>query len=132
VARRRDGRVQGRSIRARGGRLALIEINAKFWGSHDIALAAGVDFPADLAALLDGRTLGPQPPVRRVRFTWPLGGDLWHGLARPASLPQVLWEAISPGVAHNGRVSDPLPHVYELVQCIRSTPGAWREARALR
>jgi len=114
------------------GRLALIEINAKFWGSHDIALAAGVDFPADLAALLDGRTLGQQPPVRRVRFTWPLGGDLWYGLARPASLPQVLWEAISPGVAHNGRVSDPLPHVYELVQCIRSTPGAWREARALR
>jgi len=115
-----------------GGRLALIEINAKFWGSHDIALAAGVDFPADLAALLEGRTLGPQPPVRHVRFSWPLGGDLWHGLARPAALPRVLWEAISPGVAHNGRWSDPLPHVYELMQCIRSTPGAWREARALR
>jgi hypothetical protein len=115
-----------------GGRLALIEINAKFWGSHDLALAAGVDFPADLAALLEGRTLGSQAAVPPVRFTWPLGGDLWHGLARPASLPRVLWEAVSPGVAHNGRLADPLPHVYELAQCLRSTPGAWREARALR
>ena len=26
--------------------------------------------------------------MRRVRFSWPLGGDLWHGLARPASLPR--------------------------------------------
>jgi predicted ATP-grasp superfamily ATP-dependent carboligase len=112
--------------------LKLMEINAKFWGSHDLALAAGVDFPGDLVALLEGRELPPQAPVRRVRFAWPLGGDLWHGLFRPASLAAVLWDTVSPGVARNTRWSDPLPHLYELAQWTRSLPGAWREQRELR
>ena len=114
------------------GGLALIEVNAKFWGSHDIALAAGVDFPGDLAALLEGRALGPQERARRVRFSWPLGGDLWHGIFRPASLPAVLFDAISPGVAHSFRFADPLPHLYEFAQWARSAPGAWREQRMTR
>src|SRR5262245_40030975 len=114
------------------GRLVLIEINAKFWGSHDLALASGVLFPCDLVALIEGRALPSQPPVRRVRFTWPLGGDLWHGVYRPSSLPRVLWDAISPGVAHNVRASDLMPHVYELTQWVRSAPGAWQEFRDLR
>jgi predicted ATP-grasp superfamily ATP-dependent carboligase len=114
------------------GKLALMEINAKFWGSHDLALAAGVDFPGDLAALMEGRDLAPQAPYRRVRFSWPLGGDLWHGIFRPSSLPAVLADALSPRVAHTFRASDPLPHLYEAWQWARSTPGAWRELRDLR
>lgn len=113
-------------------RLALMEINAKFWGSHDIALAAGVCFPGDLVALLEGRTLPPQPAVPYVRFSWPFGGDLWHGLFHPSALPRVLWEAVSPTVAHNWRWSDPGPHAWEVLQWLRSTPGAWREHRELR
>jgi len=114
------------------GALALIEINAKFWGSHDLALAAGVDFPCDLVALLEGRTLAAQEPPKKVRFSWPLGGDLWHGLFQPSSLPAVMRDALSPGVAHSFRWSDPAPHLYELAQWVRSTPGAWREQRMTR
>jgi predicted ATP-grasp superfamily ATP-dependent carboligase len=114
------------------GRYVLMEINAKFWGSHDLALAAGVRFPCDLVDLLEGRTLPPQAPYRRVRFSWPLGGDLWHGLFRPRALPRVLWDALSPAVAHSFRLGDPLPHLYECAQWLRSTPGAWREQRDLR
>jgi predicted ATP-grasp superfamily ATP-dependent carboligase len=115
-----------------GGPLALIEINAKFWGSLDVALAAGVDFPGDLVALLEGRALPPAGAPRRVRFSWPFGGDLWHGLFRPASLPAVLLDALSPRVAHSFSLRDPLPLFYEIAQWARSTPGAWREARAMR
>ncbi len=114
------------------GPLALMEINAKFWGSHDVALAAGVDFPGDLVALLEGRALAPAAPPRAVRFSWPLGGDLWHGLFHPKSLPAVLLDALSPAVAHSYRASDPLPICYEVAQWLRSTPGAWREHRAMR
>jgi len=114
------------------GGLRLMEVNAKFWGSHDVALAAGVDFPGDLVALLEGRELPPQGPVRRVRFAWPLGGDLWHGLFRPRALPRVLWDAISPGVARSFRAADPAPTWWELLQWARSAPGAWREHRDLR
>ena len=114
------------------GELKLMEVNAKFWGSHDVALAAGVDFPGDLVALLEGRTLPPQPPVKPVRFAWPLGGDLWHALAAPRDLPAVLADALSPGVAKSFRWSDPSPTLWEIAQWLRSTPGALREARELR
>jgi predicted ATP-grasp superfamily ATP-dependent carboligase len=114
------------------GRLALMEINAKFWGSHDLALAAGVDFPGDLAALLEGRALPPQAPYRAVRMSWPFGGDLWHGLYRPAALPRVLADALSPGVAHTWRGDDPAPLGREVLQWLRSAPGAWREHRDTR
>jgi predicted ATP-grasp superfamily ATP-dependent carboligase len=114
------------------GRFVLMEINAKFWGSHDLALAAGVDFPGDLVALLEGREPAqPQPPYRRVRLSWPLGGDLWHGIARPSAMPRVLLDAVSPGVAHTFRLSDPLPSLYEAMQWARSTPNALKEAREL-
>ncbi len=114
------------------GTFRFLEINPKFWGSHDLALAAGVDFPGDLVTLLEGRELPPQLPYRRVRFSWPLGGDLWHGLSTPSALPRVLWDALSPAVAHSCRWSDPAPHFYELIQWLRSTPGAWRERRETR
>jgi predicted ATP-grasp superfamily ATP-dependent carboligase len=115
------------------GALALIEINAKFWGSHDVALAAGVDFPGDLVALLEGRTLAPaQAPPKAVRFAWPFGGDLWHGLFRPASLPAVLRDALSPAVGHSWRLDDLSPLVFEIAQWARSAPGAWREQRMTR
>jgi len=118
--------------RAADGRFVLMEINAKFWGSHDLALAAGVDFPGDLVALLEGNELAPQEPYRKVRCSWPLGGDLWHALARPLSLPRVLWDGVSPGVAHTFRWTDPVPSAFELLQWVRSTPNALREARDLR
>jgi predicted ATP-grasp superfamily ATP-dependent carboligase len=118
--------------RAADGRFVLMEINAKFWGSHDLALAAGVDFPGDLVALLEGNELAPQEPYRKVRCSWPLGGDLWHGLARPLALPRVLWDGVSPNVAHTFRWTDPVPSFFEVLQWVRSTPNALREARDLR
>lgn len=114
------------------GELKLMEVNAKFWGSHDVALAAGVDFPGDLVALLEGRSLPPQAPVKHVRFAWPLGGDLWHAMAAPRDVFAVLGDALSPGVAKSFRWSDPSPTLWEIAQWARSTPGAMREARELR
>ncbi len=132
--------------RAPDGRFVLMEINAKFWGSHDLALAAGVDMPGELVALLEGRTgaaaVAPAvvPAVapegsdgrRPMRFAWPLGGDLWHGLARPLALPRVLFDTLWPGVAHSARLTDPVPFFYEIAQCVRSTPGAFRQWRETR
>jgi hypothetical protein len=85
-----------------------------------------------MVALLEGRSiLLPQPPWRRVRCSWPLGGDLWHAMARPSALPRVLADALSPSVAHTFRASDAMPTVYEFLQWARSTPNALKEAREL-
>ncbi len=60
----------------------LMEINGRFWGSLQLAVDAGVDFPALLIALAQGEN---PPPVTRyrpgVRSRWWLG-DVDHLLAR--------------------------------------------------
>jgi len=59
----------------KSGRYKLMEINPKFWGSHDLGLASGVNFPLELLDL-------HRPNVIRRRykenvvFHWPLHGDI--------------------------------------------------------
>jgi predicted ATP-grasp superfamily ATP-dependent carboligase len=96
------------------GRLYLMEINPKFWGSLDLALAAGADFPGDLARIAAGEELGDQPPPGGpLRFCWPLGNDLRYLVARPRSWRSVLADWLG-GARTNLRASDPLPHLVEL------------------
>jgi predicted ATP-grasp superfamily ATP-dependent carboligase len=69
----------------RDGEYKLIEINPKFWGSLDLAVAAGVDFPWLASRLALGDDL---PAVSEyevgLRFRW-IYDDLLHLLARPKS-----------------------------------------------
>ena len=67
---------------ARTGRFYLMEINGRFWGSLQLAVDAGVDFPALLVAAALGE--GPTPVTTyvvgvRTRWWW---GDVDHLLAR--------------------------------------------------
>lgn len=51
----------------------LMEINGRFWGSLQLAIDAGVDFPALLLESLENGGLGPQPPYQvgvRTRWFW--------------------------------------------------------------
>ncbi|HEX2140670.1 MAG TPA: ATP-grasp domain-containing protein, partial [Candidatus Limnocylindria bacterium] len=96
------------------GRLYLMEVNPKFWGSLDLMLAAGADFPGDVVRIAAGERLEEaQPPTGDLRFCWPLGNDLRHLLARPSSWRSVLrdWTGRA---RTNLRPSDPLPHLVEL------------------
>jgi len=64
------------------GRPCLMEINGRFWGSLQLAIDAGVDFPRLLVDLALDRDPGPPPAYRtgvRSRWCW---GDLDHLLAR--------------------------------------------------
>ena len=60
----------------------LMEINGRFWGSLELAIAAGVDFPALLLALAGGESPAPVRAYRvgiRNRWWW---GDVDHLLTR--------------------------------------------------
>ena len=60
----------------------LMEINGRFWGSLQLAIDAGVDFPRLLVDLALGRDPGAPPDYRagvRSRWWW---GDVDHLLAR--------------------------------------------------
>jgi predicted ATP-grasp superfamily ATP-dependent carboligase len=69
-------------VDARDGRPLLMELNPRLWGSLELAIAAGVDFPWLLYQLALGEPLPPQPAYHLgVRSRWELG-DLDHLLIR--------------------------------------------------
>lgn len=68
----------------------LMEINGRFWGSLQLAIDAGVDFPRLLVELALGGDPGHLPDYRpgiRSRWEW---GDLDHLLARLRRSPSAL------------------------------------------
>jgi predicted ATP-grasp superfamily ATP-dependent carboligase len=114
------------------GRAYLMEINGRFWGSLQLAIDAGVDFPSLLVDLAGGY----RPPAVQsyrcdVRTRW-LMGDVDHLVTRmrrtraaldlPADAPgrgralvQFL-TAFGPGSRNEIlRLSDPVPAVHELL-----------------
>lgn len=61
----------------------FIEVNPKFWGSCELALAAGVNFGADLIRVFRGESLKYDETYDDVlEFYWPLDGDLLGLIAR--------------------------------------------------
>lgn len=65
----------------RDGELKLMEINGRFWGSLQLAIDAGLDFPALVARIAAGQSIDAQPAYRiGVRSRWLLG-DVDRALA---------------------------------------------------
>ena len=115
----------------------LIEVNGRFWGSLQLAVDAGVDFPYLSGQLALGRR--PDAPASYrlgVRNRWLLG-DLDHLLSRLLHAPGEL--ALPPGAPSRGRTlidfasstrpgvgdqvasgDDPGPFLHELSQYARS------------
>ena len=101
----------------RDGEYKLMEINPKFWGSLDLALAAGADFPGDLCHMALGRTLPFTDQYRRdLRFHWPLScqGDLYHLWTRPQSFFAVALDSLNPRVKSNVWLGDIGPNLSEI------------------
>jgi predicted ATP-grasp superfamily ATP-dependent carboligase len=62
------------------GRTALMEINARLWGSVQLSVDAGVNFPLALVHWAAGIPVVSQPPLAGIRCVWELG-ELDHALA---------------------------------------------------
>lgn len=87
--------------RAPDGRAVLMEVNPRLWGSLQLAIDSGVDFPGLLVDLHLGRDVAASDPRIGVRTRWLLG-DLDHlliclrrrevrrGLGRSAA--SVIWQ----------------------------------------
>jgi predicted ATP-grasp superfamily ATP-dependent carboligase len=117
------------------GEFVLMEINPKFWGSVDLALAAGVDFPLELVRIATGKPIFfSAGGGRRVRFHWPLGGELEHVLQKPGSLPSVLADCLDAATQSNLWLRrDPRPTLAMLRAVpARLAASAWATASARR
>jgi predicted ATP-grasp superfamily ATP-dependent carboligase len=114
----------------------LMEVNGRFWGSLQLAIDAGVDFPRLLVDYALGAPVSAPPSYRvgqRGRWWW---GEVDHVLARLRRSDAEL--ALPPDAASRGsaiagfatrwrpgerdavfRFADPLPFVYETVRWIQ-------------
>ena len=121
----------------RTGELVLMEVNGRFWGSLQLAIDAGLDFPRLACDLALGRRPPAMPPYKvGVRNRWLLG-DLDHLLLRlfksaealhlPAGAPS-RWRAAADFLQLSGRDlhyetisrDDPGPFAYECRQYTRA------------
>lgn len=118
------------------GRNVLMEINGRFWGSLQLAVDSGVDFPVLLVAAASGKPAGPTLTYRigtRCRWWW---GDMDHLITRarrsaaslhlPPGSPGRLRTAVdillpwrSPGRNEVLRWGDPMPALRESLEWFR-------------
>jgi predicted ATP-grasp superfamily ATP-dependent carboligase len=123
-------------VDAASGTPYIMEINGRFWGSLQLALDAGVDFPALLLEAAAGRKPRPVLGYRtgvRLRWTW---GEVDHLLARARRSREELaltedepglggavarfLAAFGPGSRDEVfRPSDPLPALRETLDWLR-------------
>jgi len=80
----------------------LMEINPKFWGSLDLALEAGVNFPKALIDIHLGKKIKYNSSYKYpFRYHWPLHGDILHAIANPKNLLSVIKDCLDPRVKSN-------------------------------
>lgn len=134
---------------ARTGRPYLMEVNGRFWGSLQLAVDAGVNFPVLACQLAQGCPPAPPPPYRiGLKSRWFLG-DVDHLLARlrgtdaralPEDAPsrtRVVTDFLkvaAPGLRYDVfRARDPQPFLHELWQyLVDALSGAARKVRPIR
>lgn len=123
----------------------LMEINGRFWGSLQLAVDAGADFPLELYRLAQGQAPSVSPGAYRigVQTRWVLG-DVDHLLARllksnatlrvPAGYPS-RWQCLRDFLRWNGpdqyceveRRDDLGPARYEWIAYVKALLGGPRE-----
>ncbi len=126
-----EGAVMAEFRRA-GERRWLMEFNARLWGSLQLALDAGVDFPGALVALARGEPVAPLPTARVGVRLRSLLGDFDHALALARGARDtagrsgaraalsVLLRSSGPGTRLEIlRASDPLPFAVALACWLR-------------
>ncbi len=99
----------------------LLEVNPKFWGSLDLALAAGADFPRYLCEMASGENLSyAEDYCRPLRYHWPLSGEIQHLFKRPEAFGAIAADLLNPRVASNFWWSDWGPNAAEIYEVLGS------------
>jgi len=111
----------------------LMEINGRFWGSLQLAVDAGVDFPRLLVDLSLGNGPARVQQYRNVTSRWWWGDvdNLITRLRDRRATMSTRWLALrewmaafAPGIRNEVfRIRDPMPAARETVQWFRSAFG---------
>lgn len=103
------------------GRIGLMEVNGRFWGSIALALHSGVDFPWYLWQVAHGEKPTPAIPRAGTRFRW-LAGDLKRMCEAMTSKDRYGWRVAAQAFSGGSRTresiwswSDPWPGIQEFI-----------------
>lgn len=111
-------------IRDSRGELVFLEINPKFWGSLDLAIASGVNFPLLLVNQAMRKDLNQTDDYEvGKRFHWPLEGELQHVASRPGSVGSVIKDFLSPTTSNNIDIRDLRPTTSRVWLGVRQALG---------
>ena len=95
----------------------LMEINPKFWGSLDLAIVSGIDFPYLTCKMaVDGDV---KPMFRYkvgVKFVWPFPDDFRRALADPLSIRDLIKDLIETRTRKNISLSDLNPNLIQILK----------------
>jgi hypothetical protein len=96
----------------------LIEVNPKFWGSHDLALESGINFPLEMINHISNLKVKKNENSYKIglRFQWPFEGELFHFADRPNSFFKILKDLLNIRVKSNIMLQDLRPNIYT-IQC---------------
>jgi predicted ATP-grasp superfamily ATP-dependent carboligase len=100
---------------SRDGRFYLIEINPRFVGSLELAIAAGVDFPWLFAQLAANRpVVGPTRYRVGLRYRWLLSKNVADAFERPLGYVLDVLSVLRPDTRCDLALRDPRPHLVQL------------------
>jgi len=95
------------------GVLYLMEINPKFWGSLDLAISAGVNFPKRIVDLCSGKVISNSSSYKiGLKFQWPLDGDFKVAVTSFPSFVRFLFTLFNPVVKKNIEIRDLKPTLF--------------------
>jgi len=100
---------------SRDNKFKLMEINPKFWGSLNLSIASGVDFPYLTCKLATEGDITPVFSYKTgLKFRWIFPEDFMHLIANPMSFTQFFKDFFDKNVHHEFSLDDPLPNLFEI------------------
>lgn len=102
----------------RDGEFKLMEINPKFWGSLDLSIAAGVNFPYLTIMMAQNGDVTPVLQYKvGIKFRWLLPDDVLHLLANPSSIDAFLHDFFD--TKNNIWLNDIKPNLLQIFMTLR-------------
>jgi predicted ATP-grasp superfamily ATP-dependent carboligase len=103
----------------RDGSFKLMELNPKFWGSLELAIASGVDFPYLTCCMaIDGDIKPVFDYKQGVRFRWLLPGEIFHLLANFKFFPQFIQDTFNKRCKYDIWFTDFKPNLKQILSIL--------------
>lgn len=92
--------------------LYLMEVNPKFWGSHDLSISSGINFAGELIRQDLNSTNNMKIDYRlNTKFQWPTK-DFKTSIYKPIITFKVIKDFLNPNIHNNFWISDLKPTLY--------------------